>query len=360
MSKTVDIKYVQNFSDRHGSERAYFRRKGFTTYALRTPIGSPEFWLDYHAAAAGKIPPGLQTSGKPKAPKIAKSGSFAWLCLQYKKSAQYKMLEPKTATTRSGLLDRIIEDHGDKPYALLTKKHISAIRDKHSHVPGTANNMVKAIRQVYEYACDMELVEVNPAWKIPSLHSGNGFHPWTLGEVQRYEDFHAEGTKARMTLALLLYTCQRRSDIVQLGRQHEHLGRLEFTQFKGRKKHPIRLSIPIISELRRILDLSPTGDMTYLVTSFNKPFTANGFGSRFRKWCDEAGLPHCSAHGLRKASAARMAELGCSDHEIMSIGGWTTLKEVQRYTKSARQKVLADSAGEKMEAGQKSNKSVKP
>ena len=49
-----------------------------------------------------------------------------------------------------------------------------------------------------------------------------------------------------------------------------------------------------------------------------------------------------------------MTELGCTDYEIMSIGGWTTLKEVQGHTRSARQKVHADSAGKKMEAGQKS------
>lgn len=33
---------------------------------------------------------------------------------------------------------------------------------------------------------------------------------------------------------------------------------------------------------------------------------------------------------------ARMVELGLSDFEIMANGGWTTLKEVQRYTKIAR------------------------
>ncbi len=61
-------------------------------------------------------------------------------------------------------------------------------------------------------------------------------------------------------------------------------------------------------------------------------------------------MPHCSAHGVRKAAAARLAELGCSDHEIMAIGGWQTLKEVQRYTKGARKRVLSDSAVDKVQA----------
>jgi hypothetical protein len=47
---------------------------------------------------------------------------------------------------------------------------------------------------------------------------------------------------------------------------------------------------PIIPELRKIIDASPCGKLTYLVTEYGKPFTAKGFGVRFRNWCNEAGL----------------------------------------------------------------------
>jgi hypothetical protein len=53
-----------------------------------------------------------------------------------------------------------------------------------------------------------------------------------------------------------------------------------------------------------------TGDLTFLVTKHGKPFTANGFGNWFRDRCDEARLPQCSAHGLRKAGATIAAENG--------------------------------------------------
>lgn len=69
------------------------------------------------------------------------------------------------------------------------------------------------------------------------------------------------------------------------------------------------MEIPIIPELQRIIDQTATGDLAFLVTAFKRPFTSNGFGNRFRKWCDEAGLKDCSVHGLRKAAAARLAEL---------------------------------------------------
>jgi len=95
-------------------------------------------------------------------------------------------------------------------------------------------------------------------------------------------------------------------------------------------------------------------------SEYGKPFTAAGLGNRFRKWCDVAGLGHCSVHGLRKAAAARLAELGCSEFEIMAITGHQTSKEVTRYTKGASQKLRAASALAKLSLPRETAKSVPP
>jgi Protein of unknown function (DUF3631)/Phage integrase family len=55
----------------------------------------------------------------------------------------------------------------------------------------------------------------------------------------------------------------------------------------------------------------------------------------------EAGLPNVSSHGLRKACARRLAEAGCTPHQIGAITGHTTLKQIENYTKAADQKRLA-------------------
>lgn len=224
--------------------------------------------------------------------------------------------------------------------------HIRARRDEMMDRPEAANGMVKALRQLYKFAVRYDLHDRNPAAEIEYLSAKNpdGFHSWTLGEIEKYEETHPVGTMARLALALALYTGQRRSDLVVLGRQHVRDGWLIFTQHKNRNRHPIRQEIPIIPDLQRIIDASPTGDLTFLVTAFNRPFTSNGFGNRFRKWCDEAGLPHCSVHGLRKAAAARLAEMGCTEFEIMAITGHRTSKEVTRYTRAASQKTRAEAA----------------
>ncbi len=176
------------------------------------------------------------------------------------------------------------------------------------------------------------------------LSGSSGFHSWTPEEVRTFEAFHPAGSTARLALALLLYAGQRRSDVVRFGPGMVRDGWLHFTQFKGRTRKPITLALPIVADLQAAISRSKCGADTFLVTEFGKPFTANGFGNRFRKWCDDAGLPQCSAHGLRKAAATRLAEMGCSAHEIMAITGHTTLKEVSRYTAAASQKTMAASA----------------
>jgi enterobacteria phage integrase len=58
-----------------------------------------------------------------------------------------------------------------------------------------------------------------------------------------------------------------------------------------------------------------------------------------------AKLPaRCKAHGLRKASARRLAEAGCSAKQIAAITGHKTLAEIERYTRQADQEILARQA----------------
>jgi integrase len=143
---------------------------------------------------------------------------------------------------------------------------------------------------------------------------------------------------------LLSYTGVRRSDVVQLGKQHVREGKLVFRQFKGRNQAPMTLELPILADLQCILDASKTGDLAFLVTEQGQPFTATGFGNWFRERCNEAGLPHLSAHGLRKAGATRAAEKGATAHQLMAIFGWRTIKQAELYTRAAERKRLAGDA----------------
>jgi len=145
----------------------------------------------------------------------------------------------------------------------------------------------------------------------------------------------------------------RRSDVVLFGKQHVQRGIIQidgkdaecewlhFTTFKRRNKKPITLDIPILPVLQEVIDASPIGDLTFIINEYGRPFTAASFGNRMRKWCDAAGIPDCSSHGLRKAGATRAAENGASEYTLMAMFGWMTPKEAARYTRAVRQKRLA-------------------
>ena len=104
-------------------------------------------------------------------------------------------------------------------------------------------------------------------------------------------------------------------------------------------------------ELREIIDATPSGHLTFLITELGRPFTAAGFGNWYRDRCNEAGLKHCSFHGLRKAAASRLADVGCDALEIAAITGHASLKEVQRYTETRDRKRAARRAMGKLIAG---------
>ncbi len=97
-----------------------------------------------------------------------------------------------------------------------------------------------------------------------------------------------------------------------------------------------------------MIDATPSRHLTFIVTAFGRPFAVASFGNWFREQCNMANLRHCAFHGLRKAASVRLAEAGCTPHEIAAITGHASLKEIVRYTATADRKRLAASAMAKM------------
>ncbi|MES2421721.1 MAG: tyrosine-type recombinase/integrase [Pseudomonadota bacterium] len=108
------------------------------------------------------------------------------------------------------------------------------------------------------------------------------------------------------------------------------------------------MSLPIMQGLAESILATPTVGAIFVVTEFGKQFSVKRFGNKFRQWCDEAGLPNCSTHGLRKAAARRFVEAGCSNQEIKAWTGHTTDHESARYTAAADQRTLSDTAADKL------------
>jgi integrase len=76
--------------------------------------------------------------------------------------------------------------------------------------------------------------------------------------------------------------------------------------------------------------------MLFLTTIRGTPHSVKAFGAWFKKHVIAAGLPpDCTLHGLRKARASVLGELGWSSLKIGAWTGHTSLSEIERYTKKA-------------------------
>ena len=325
--------YVKVYKDRHGKARIYFRRRGYPSKPLPGPLYSPEFWQAYQAC--------MSAPKREVGARFTKPGTMNEVIVSYYRSAEFLSLKESTKTTYRGIIERFRKEHGDKRVAKLQRKHVRKMIQARSDTPAAANNLLRIIHLLMRHAMDLDMRPDDPTVGIRKFSiRSEGHRTWEESAIDDYVKKHPPGTRAHLALILLLYTGLRRSDVVRVGPQHIRDGYLTIRQTKTGTE----VSIPVHPRLREALDQAKPDSMVYLTTAYGKPFTANGFGNWFRDKVQAAGLANLSAHGLRKSISRRLAEAGCTPHEIMAITGHRNLKEVELYTAAANRRRMAQSA----------------
>lgn len=326
------FRYVQSFVDKKtGAVFHYFRRPGYKRIRLPGLPGSREFMAAYQDALDQPFAQMQIGIGR------SKPGSVAATVAAYFLSTQFAELAPSTRNARRCILERFRNDHGEKPIGAMPPKFIALVLS--SMKPHVARNYFKATRALCQFAVSVDMIQSDPTQGIKRPKAKTEHRrPWTNSEVEQFERVHPVGSKARLALALGLYTVQRLGDVIRMGRQHIHNGWLTVRQ----SKTGTSLALPVLPELQAIIDATPGEHLTFLVKKTGRPYCGTEFSGQFRAWCNEAGLPKgCTFHGLRATGCTRRADAGCSTHEIAAWSGHMTLKEVERYTKSADQRRLA-------------------
>jgi integrase len=280
---------------------------------------------------------------KPGSDQTLPGSVNAAIVSYYASRASFQTLAPATQMLRRVYLERLRERYGKNAIASMRPEFVAQMIDRMT--PSSAYNWIKAVRGLMQHAIAIGLCKTDPTQgvKLPKL--GGSIHTCSEEEIARYQAHHPIGTKARLALELALGTAQRRNDLLRMGRQHIRNGEL----FVRQSKTGAELLIPISDELMAILnaEAEQTSHLTFLITG-GRPYRPTDFSDQFRQWCREAGLPEgCTVHGLRKAASRRLAEAGCTPHEIATITGHRTLKEVERYTRAADQARLARLAMER-------------
>jgi integrase len=331
--------------DRHGKLRARYRKAGHKPVYMKTLPDQPGFEAELKLVAAGKP----ITTGR------CIPGSVNDLCSRFYECADFK--GKGNAETRAGRM-RIIEsfrnEFGNDMVRDFGFEHIEAIllrktepgRSEKGRATGgqvAAVKLRKQLMRLFAYAKKLKWIQSNPVEDAEKVGKDKleGFYAWTEDDITKYKARHPLGTKARLALEIILWTGQRRGDARQFGPKHVASGSAAFVPGKTGRG----MGMMIAPDLRAAIDAMPSvGITTFLVTDYGKPFSHVGFGNKMREWCDQAGLPQCSAHGLRKAIARRVAETEGTQRQIKAVGGWRSDSEVTIYTEGVEQKAMADVA----------------
>ena len=354
----INLKYLKTWYDaKRDRTRFAIRRKGQPLVELKVNSDprTPEFLEAYFAALRCE-------PMRAAAADLMQQGGFGSVrdgVARYLASEAFEGYSKSTQDLRRPIYNRLLEANGKEPLAKWNAAFTTdwLAQAKNDSVRST---LLLALKPFAAWLVEQKLIKIDPTEGIKiTRHETEGHHSWEDSELEQYKARYPLGTVERVAIELALNVCGRKGDIVRLGRQHLRTvdGELclVFTQEKNAKRKPITVTVPVLPELQAAIEACPVQSTgPFLLTERGQAFSKGNMDRWWRRSVQEAGLPErCVMHGLRKAAARILAEHGCTDLEIMAVGGWTTLKEVQRYTKGVnRAKMAARAMRKRMASSQ--------
>lgn len=332
-------KHVTVFVDRHGKERFRFRLKGYSVYL---PHPSDRLYKEAYDAALERKPLAITPRSSP--------GTVADALPRFYESIMFRRGGEGWRRDRRRILEAFREEYGQfalKEFAPHLIDQILARKLEQRIVNGrkvggsaAAVRLREQLFLFFKWAAKAKLVATNPVEDAETpTHKGEGFYRWTESDIARFRKHWALGTKPRLALELMLWTGTRRGDARLLPPPRN--GR--FTGKAG--KTGKEFDLPVAPPLDKAIKAMPAvGMTTLLVTEYGKPFSAAGFGNWFKDQCRKAGLPQCTAHGLRKALTRRGAEAAVPQQGLKALGQWSDDREVATYVAGVNRTRLAETA----------------
>ena len=265
-------------------------------------------------------------------------GSLGDLIGRYRASPEFKRLAPSTQATYGVYLDLIERCTPETDVASIDVAWLYEVRDIMAETPRAADAALDVFSILLSFAVARGWRPDNPARHVKRLRMGKSYEPWPDEALDRFRT----GANRRMVwgLEVALYTGQRLGDVLAMQWGHIDDGLIAVAQAKT----GARLHIPIHPDLADVLDRIPRVGVTIVHREDGRAYTPSGFSAIFRREQKRLGITGLVFHGLRATAAARLAEAGCTDREIMAILGHRTANMVTRYTRKADQKRLAKAA----------------
>jgi integrase len=360
-----EYKNLDRYRDRHGKMRYYLRKAGRKRIPITAPFGTLEFDQEYDDARRLSAVPLIPGQG------ATKRGTVNDLVTRYYASSDFKSLQPATQKLYRRHIESFRAVYGDTRVRAIRRSHFRGIRDDMWDRPGACRNLLKRLNTLFAFAVEIEMIEVSPMLNFKLPPPGDGFLPWSDEDIDTYLEYWAPGTRERLGLYLLLYTGQRRSDVVRMSDNDVRevtIAAVTYREIKVlQQKTGAELWIPLHRALAAELDLHPKGQEAFLIDRrTGKPLTPEGFANWIRESAKAPKRPAAfqgepeadrqliqgtrGPHGLRKASCRRLIEAGCDTELARAISGHADDGELKVYIKSVNQSKMARRAMQKLEA----------
>ena len=275
----------------------------------------------------------------PLRPRVAPD-SVGALAAAYRASPEWLGLAASTRRAYSVYLKEIDRLQAE-PVAAITRRMLLSLRDAIAATrgAGASTGFLHTVSALFTWAVHREWVTHSPAHLIRPLPGGH-LTAWTWAQAQHAMSVLPE--PCRRVVVLATYTGQRRGDLIALPWSAYDGKVLRLKQ----QKTGVRLVVPVHPDLRAELDAWRRGATSTIILTTDRglPWRGQHLSRMLPLALGRIDLPPLGVHGLRKLAATRLAEFGCSMHEIASITGHKSLSMVQLYTSSVDQERLALSA----------------
>ena len=219
---------------------------------------------------------------------------------------------------------------GDKDERRLSERGASAQGPRAKEVkPATVNRELNIVRGCFSRAVDWGRLGSSPM-KGVKLYKVDNVRTRVLSREEIETLLSACPRDLRLIARATLESLFRLSEVLTLKREDIGATFVTVIRIKGGRM----LKVPITSELRSELlaRAHPSGfvfgENRYDGTPPTQAAVTVAFGRLMRK----IGLPAVSHHVLRHTGASAMVAAGVSLRVVQEIGGWTSLRMLERYT----------------------------
>lgn len=287
--------------------------------------------------------------------------TVASVIAEWQHSVDWDALRPSTIRNYTTYIDPFFDAMKHVVVKAVQRRQLMAIRDdiarERGH--GAAAGFCQAVVAFFAWAIDRGIVDYSPATKLRKNLRRGEWPAWT--EEQAANAARVLPEPYRRVVVLACNTGQRCGDLCAM-RWSDYDGEcIRVRQQKQRDNGRDTLQIPVTPELRAELDVwrRSATTLTILAAPNGQPWRAVYLSQQLPLELVKVDLPGLNTHGLRKLAATRLAQAGCSPHEIAAITGHKTLRMVEHYTKSVDQRRLANVAVLRLDSGDKEQTRLK-